>query len=117
MTYHARKPRSNTALGDLSSAVGNAVSQLGTIAGIATDPYAQEFVCRIRQVVAVETGSAVPACQRMPLATPSPAGLKKPVLGMRTYVWAEQRKPWSYPVMIGTIIGVPFLLGYLLGKK
>jgi len=102
---------------DLSQAVGGVVSALSQVAGIAADPWAGELTCRVRQVVGVETGTTIPACAPTPLRTPSPAGLRKPVVGMRSYVWAEQRKPWSYPTVIAAAVGVPFLLGYLLGRK
>lgn len=115
MAYEPK--RSRAALGDVSSAVGGVVAALSQIAGIAADPWAGELTCRVRQVVANETGTTIPGCAKTSLATRSPAGLKRPVVGMRGYIWAEQRKPWSYPTAIAVGVGVPFLLGYLFGRK
>lgn len=116
MTYLPRT-RSKSALGGVSDVIGSVVSAAAQVAGMANDPYAQELVCRIRQVAAVELGTSVPPCPSVPITTASPAGLRKPVVGMRAYVWAEQRKPWSYPTVIAAAVGIPFLLGYLVGRK
>jgi len=116
MTYEPKTKRPSS-MGDISSTIGGGLSALAQVAGVANDPYAQELVCRIRQVVGVETGTTVPPCTATPITVGSPAGLRKPVLGMRSYVWAEQNKPWSYPTVIAVAIGVPFLLGYLTGRK
>lgn len=111
MTYHARKPRPS-AMGDALSAIGNAVS---AIAGIANDPFSGELTCRVRQIVALGTKTNV-ACTSTPLRAPSPARLKAPVVAMRAYVYAE-KNPWAYPVAAAAVVGVPFLLGYLVGRK
>lgn len=115
MSYF-HKQRDRTVLGDVSQAVGTAASAVNTLADIARDPYGQELVCRIRQVIAVESGSSMPSCASTNLRIASPAGLRKPVVAMRGYVWAETHKPWSYPAVVAAVVGVPFLLGYLLGK-
>lgn len=112
MTYHPRKTARSAPMGDIFQAIGNAVSQA---AGVVSDPYSGELVCRIRQVVAMGTKTNV-ACSSTPLHLSSPARLKKPTLALRGYVYAEQR-PWVYPAAIAAVVGVPFLLGYLVGRK
>lgn len=120
MGYTTTKRPRPSAMGDIASSIGNALSQLSgavsAVAGVASDPYGQELACRVRQVVALETSTTVPACASVPLATKSPAGLRRPIIGLRGYVYAEQH-PWAYPVGIATIVGVPLLIGYMLGRK
>jgi hypothetical protein len=115
-----RAQKRRATLGDVVQQAGQAVSTasdiVSSVADIARDPYGQELVCRIRQVIGVETGTSIPKCASTDLRIASPAGLRKPVVAMRGYVWAETHKPWSYPAMVAVAIGVPFLLGYWMGK-
>lgn len=112
MTYVPRKTKQPTAMGDVLQSIGNALS---TAAGISNDPYSSELICRLRQVAALGTSTKV-ACTSTPLGYQSPAKLKKPVVALRGFVFAEQN-PWAYPAAIAAVVGVPFLLGYLVGRK
>lgn len=118
MTYVPRNPTKQP-MGDIVQRIGEALSQVagtvGTVGAIASDPFSSELVCRVKQVVALGTPQRV-SCSSTPLRVRSPANLKKPVVAMRAYVYAEQR-PWAYAATIATVVGVPFLLGYLTGRK
>ena len=104
-------------------ASGMGLGDVGTtIAGIfsgavntAEDPYLPEVVCRFQQLTAINNHQAVPACNNTPDGLPGGVGLKDIVGPLRAYVYAKQN-PWVFPAAIVAIFGVPFLLGYNVGR-
>jgi hypothetical protein len=118
MSYLSRKPRS--ALGDFASVViqtlNNAGGALGTGSKVVTDPYLPEVLCRVNQLAQIEQRVPITACAKTPPGRTGGIGLRKVVAPLRAYVYAEQR-PWIQPVAIAAAVGVPFVLGYLLGRK
>lgn len=119
MSYHRRNPP-RAALGGFSSTVVNALTSaggaLGTGAKVVQDPYLPEVLCMVDQLAQIEAGQRVTPCVRIAPGRPGGVGLRKVVPAMRAYVYAEQN-PWAYPVAIGAAVGIPFLLGYLMGGK
>jgi hypothetical protein len=111
MSYH-RKRSGRVAMGDLLSSV-ESVAQ--TIGNVGSDPYLPEVICRVNQLHAINGGQAVPACAVTPPGLTGGVGMGRAMPVLRGYVFAEQNR-WVYPVAIGAIVGVPFLLGYLFGK-
>lgn len=81
-----------------------------------TDPYLPEAICRAKQLYALRTGAKPAACTPLPLNLPGGIGIKKAIRPMRGVVYAEQHR-WVYPAAVATVLGVPFLLGYLIGKR
>lgn len=106
-------------MGDFASTAMSALSQaggaLGTGAKVISDPYLPEVLCHVDQLASIEAGAPIAACPIMPPGRAGGIGLRKVVVPLRAYVYAEQH-PWVYPVAIGAAIGIPFLLGYLAGK-
>lgn len=92
--------------------LGDAVA---TLASAATDPYLSETICRVGQLSAIDNRQPVPPCATTPGNRAGGVGLRKVMPALRAYVYAEQR-PWVYPVAAVGVIGIPMLLGYLLGK-
>lgn len=122
MSYLARKKKRSTPLsmGDAVSAIGNALQTvtgaIGTAASVAADPYLGETVCHVQQLAEHEkTGRIVTVCKPTRDGLTGGVGLRKVVKPLRAYVYAEQN-PWVYPVAVGVAVGVPFFLGYLMGK-
>lgn len=95
--------------------LGDLASILTTAANVAEDPYLPEVICHADQLVAIEHGRPVQACQEIPAGLTGGAGLRKVVVPMRYLVYAEQNQ-WVYPVAIAAVFGIPFLLGYAFGK-
>lgn len=99
------------ALGDISS-LFNAV---GIAADVTADPYLPETVCRVGQMRALNRGQAAPACATTADGLPGGVGLSKLIKPLRGYVYSLEHK-WVAPAVIAGVIGVPMLIGYLLGK-
>jgi hypothetical protein len=104
----ASRPRVMQAMGDVSSI-------LSTGLNIAGDLYSQELVCQIQALQSIAHGGSQSVCPQTPDGTLDPAGIGNLVKGLRYYVYA-QANPWVYPVAIAAVLGIPFLLGYSLGK-
>lgn len=103
------------AMGDVSSVISSIGGAISTGAGIVNDPYFGELMCRLGQIRQGETGRPITPCQQVVDGLPSPGGLSKFMTPLRAYVYAEQNK-WVFPVAAFAILGVPFLLGYMVGK-
>ena len=88
---------------------------VGTASSILQNPYVPEVLCRVKQLDAYHRGAPVVSCQSTP-PVPDALGLGKFMLPIRGYVYAEQH-PWAYAVGTAVVLGVPFLLGYLAGRK
>lgn len=106
-------------MGDLSSelaaAVAKATPVIGSAAKVLADPYLPEAACRVAQLHAIENKLAVPACPTTPSGRVGGIGLRKVMPIMRAYVYAE-RHPIVKPVAVAAAIGVPVLIGFLLGR-
>ena len=99
------------------NALTQAGGALGTGAKVVSDPYLPEVLCRVDQLAQIEAGARVlTPCVQMPPGRVGGIGLRKVVQPLRAYVYAEQH-PWIYPVAIGALVGIPFLLGYLAGDS
>lgn len=122
MGYLTRKKKrpAPPAMGDVMSSIVNALSTVtgavGTAASVTQDPYLSETICHVQQLAENEkTGKITTVCAKTPDGRTGGIGLRKVVKPLRAYVYAEQN-PWVYPAAAAVAIGVPFLLGYLMGK-
>lgn len=88
---------------------------LSTTLDVASDPYLPEVACRIQQLQAVDRGQVVGECAETPDNLPGGVGLRTAMPALRAYVYAQQNK-WVYPVAIAAILGIPFWIGYELGR-
>src|SRR3990172_6644847 len=113
MSYHRKDTR--LGLGDAASVIHSVTSGISTAVNISTDPYLPETICRAQQLVAIENDKAVPPCALTRSGLRGGIGLRGVMPVLRAYVYAQQR-PWIYPVAVAAAVGVPVLLGYLLGK-
>lgn len=82
---------------------------------VAADPYLPEVICRVQQLSQIENGKAVQECKKMPLNLQGGIGLRKAMVPLRGYVFAEQH-PWAYAVAAIGLVGLPILIGYQIGK-
>ena len=114
MSYH-RKPRTSFGLGDASSVVSKVVSGVQTAVDVSADPYLSETICRVQQLIAIENNRPVPICNETPSGLVGGIGLRRAMPILRGYVYAQQH-PWVYPVAGAVAVGIPVLIGYLLGK-
>ncbi len=115
MTYQRTPNSMGDVTATLVSAIGAASTAVNKITEVATDPYTPELVCRVGQLAAIRGKRPVPDCQNTPLTYDDQMGFRKIMWPVRAYVYGEQN-PWAYPAAIGAILGIPFLLGYWLGK-
>lgn len=117
--YRGRAMAMGDATSDLVAAVtkvlGTASPAVGVAANVLTDPYWPEAACHVAQLHAIENKKPVPNCPRTPAGKTGGIGLRKVMPAMRAYVYAE-RHPVVKPVAVAAAIGVPVLIGYLLGK-
>jgi hypothetical protein len=101
------------ALGMSAAEVVDAISDLSRAL---TDPYLPEAICRVKQLYQIKTGQTIAVCAKTPMNRIGGIGIKKAIMPMRGVVYAEQR-PWVYPLAVAAVVGVPFFLGYLFGKR
>ena len=99
-------------MGDLASTISNVISSAGNIA---SDPYLPEVTCLIGQLSAIKSGQTPGACNQTPDGLPGGVGLSDAVKPLRWYVYAKQN-PWVFPAAVFAVIGLPFLIGYTIGK-
>lgn len=100
---------------NVSSGRGGLGDTISTLASAAADPYLSETICRVGQLKAIENSQPVPPCPTTVPGLPGGVGLRKVMPALRAYVYAEQR-PWVYPALVGAVVGVPLLVGYLIAK-
>ena len=117
MAYLTRKTRQRNrralqGLGDLTSSIEGV---LGTGVNVVSDPYFNETLCHIGQLHAISTGAAVTDCAVTPAGLPGGVGLEAAQTPLRFYVYAKQNI-WVLPLVVAGILGLPFLLGYEVGK-
>lgn len=107
------------AMGDVGGTIVKILNVVGSTAvaaaNVAADPYFPEIVCRVGQLASIKAKRPVQACMTTPEVASS-LGLNKIMTPLRAYTYAEAN-PWVYPVGIAAVVGIPFLLGYLVGKK
>lgn len=108
MGYFKRRYGRPAALGGISDVAQAALD-------VSSDPYLPEAVCRVRQLKAIESRTAVPPCVTTAPDLVGGIGLRKAMRPLRAFVYAEQH-PWLYAVVVATVVGVPALIGYRLGK-
>ena len=101
-------------LGDISSTIATAVKYAPTVAEIISDPYLPEAACRVDQVYQARSGMPLKVCD--PTAPNTPMTLVgRAILPLKYVAFAEQNK-WVYPATVVAVLGLPFLLGYSLGR-
>lgn len=101
---------------------------LGTAAGGVADPYLPEVFCRVSQLKAMTTGRTpvqilagkkptvpVPVCKLTPLGLKG-IGVEKAIKPLRAAVYVGQN-PSVVWIGAAAIVGVPLLLGYMLGRR
>lgn len=115
MPYEKKTIRAAVPMG-LGMSVAEVTDALSSMARALTDPYLPETVCRAKQIYAIRTGQPVPQCPKTKPNLPGGIGLRKAMVPVRSFAYAEQHT-WVYPVSVAVALGVPFLLGYLIGKK
>lgn len=113
MSYH----RKTQALGglDLAAITKKVAEGVSTAVDVSHDPYLGEAICRVQQLVAIENKREVPVCTKTASGLVGGVGMRRLMPALRGYVYAQQH-PWVYPVAGAVAIGVPVLIGYLLGK-
>jgi hypothetical protein len=111
MSYHRKHP----GLGDAAETIRNVATGVSTALDITRDPYLPETICRTQQLIAIEGKHPVPVCAKTRPNLQGGIGLRKAVPLLRAYVYAQQHA-WVYPVVGAVAIGVPVVIGYLLGK-
>lgn len=118
---------------DLGNATLNNLLKCGaTITGVAggavADPYLPEVACRLSQLQALTTGRTpaqiltgkkatvpVPVCKEIPLGRKG-IGVEKAIRPLRAAVYVGQN-PSVVWLGAAAIVGVPLLLGYMLGRR
>lgn len=114
MPYEANTTHAPMGLG---MSVAEVTGALSSMARAITDPYLPETICRAKQIYALRTGAgAIPACPKTKPNLPGGIGLRKAIVPIRGFSYAEQHR-WVYPASVAVVLGVPFLLGYLIGRK
>lgn len=120
MTYHPRPRPLSLGADDLTSKLEEylktALSVSGQATAVLSDPYLSEAACYVSQLSAIENKTPMPVCQRLPPGRTGGIGLRKVLPAMRGYVFAEQH-PLVKPLAVAAVLGVPFLLGYLAGRR
>jgi hypothetical protein len=116
-----RVPHRYPALGavDVSTVLGYASKlpqYLSTIAEVIDDPYLPETACQIDRVYQSRHGIAVRTCNPTAATSASSGvGLNRAIPVLKFVAYAEQNK-WVYPTAIAAILGIPFLLGFQIGR-
>ena len=95
-------------------AMGDLLSEINTAVDVASDPYMPEVVCRIQQLKAIGNGQPVGVCAETAPGTPG-IGQGPVMPALRAYVYAQQNT-WVYPVAIAVVLGIPFLVGKMVGE-
>jgi hypothetical protein len=129
MGYTTRKSRYAAPMGDAFSDLlkcGKGV--VGTVLGGAADPYLSEVICRISQLQALSKDRTslqamfgkkptvpVPACVITP-PTKGGVGLSHAVKPLRGLVYVHKH-PMTAWFGLTVILGVPMLIGYMIGKR
>jgi len=96
--------------------LGDVVSAITTAVDVTKDPYFGETICRVRQLSAIEKRIAVPGCNTTAPNLGGGVGLRKLMPPLRAYVYAERHK-WAYVAAGAGVLGLPLLLGYVLGRS
>lgn len=98
-------------MGDISSIV----NAIGIAADLTADPYLPETVCRVGQMRSINNNQTPTACATTAANLPGGVGLRKLITPLRGYVYSLEHK-WVAPAVVVGVIGVPMLIGYLIGK-
>jgi hypothetical protein len=130
MSYTRRKSTTaQAAMGDtFSDLMKCGQSAAGAVIGGATDPYLPEAICRISQLQALGKDRTplqalfgkkptvpVPACVSTPPGRPG-IGLERAIKPLRALVYVNKH-PMTVWLGLTAIIGVPMLVGYMIGRK
>jgi hypothetical protein len=110
-------PSGGSLMDQIAGYINKAASVGGTVKDILDDPYLPEIACYVEQLHAINNNLPLPVCQQLPPGLPGQGvGLQKIRPFVRGYVYAEQH-PWMKPVALAALFGVPFLVGYLVGRR
>lgn len=105
----SRRSQRRRALGDtLSDYISKGGTALKTVTTILDDPALPQVATIVMDLHDLEP--------KTPAGAPSPGlGLNKLVMPLKAYRYTR-RHWWAMPAAIGVVVGVPFLLGYSMGK-
>lgn len=109
-----RRRLNRLGMGDVSSVLASAVQYAPTVAEIISDPYLPEAACRVDQIYQARAGVPLKVCTPTPAATPTTL-IGRAIVPLQYVAYAEQNK-WVYPATVALILGLPFLIGYSLGR-
>lgn len=122
MSYLRKPPTSRyarrgspPAMGDLASTITNLASGVGIAVDLANDPYLPEMICRVSQLRDINAGKKPPPCGNTAPGLAGGVGLRKVMPGVRAYVYSQEHK-WVIPAAVAAVVGIPFLIGYALGR-
>lgn len=96
----------------------NITGAVGTTIDVASDPYLSETVCHINQLKAIKQGNTTSyqSCAETPPGLPGGVGLDRLQTPLRAYVYMSAH-PWMFPAALVALFGLPFWIGYEMGKK
>lgn len=114
MPYYRNRTTTAGPLG-LGMSVSEVTDAISSMARALTDPYLPETVCRAKQIYAIRTGKTPPVCPKTKPNLPGGIGLSKAIVPVRGFSYAEQHR-WVYPASVAALLGIPFVLGYLIGS-
>lgn len=93
---------------------------LKAVSAILDDPYFPEVTKLVLELQEIEKKKRKPSSKPTRLgAIPPPTkgvGLYRVVKPLRAFIYT-QKNPWILPVAIAAMLGLPFLLGYAVGKR
>lgn len=82
---------------------------------ILNDPALPKIIANVVELNSLEKSDAKTPSGQASGATGQGIGLRKVVRPLELFVF-YRKNPWIAPVAIGGLIGLPFVLGYLLGR-
>lgn len=122
--YSALGAVSTSDLASLAQKASSLVAKLSNVGSqvldsamhVVEDPALPEVACRVNQLWAIENKRTVPACPKTSTTLRGGVGLRQVLIPMRGVVYAQQH-PWVKPAAVAAVLGVPFLIGYLVGRS
>jgi hypothetical protein len=102
-------------LGSLD-AINTVISAVDAAGYIVDDPALPQIINSIQELHALEVTSATTSSGRASGSTGHGIGLRNFVMPIKAYVQIKKNPILGY-LTIGAILSIPFVLGYLYGKK
>lgn len=95
------------------------LSQAGDIIKTGTtilnDPALPKIIANVVELNSLEKSDAKTSSGQASGATGQGIGLRKVVRPLELFVF-YRKNPWIAPVAVASLVGLPFLMGYLLGR-